>query len=113
MNPLLLTLPLILLVACSSPSKLKEDAPALRLESGRSPSVYMSCLLPKWQATRPSAAVKEIRLGYRLLVPVAAGDTAEVLLEATASDKGSDVVLYRRDAPSPDDALTLAARSCL
>ncbi|MBV7585652.1 hypothetical protein KW851_22660 [Pseudomonas sp. PDM33] len=113
MKPLLLTLPLILLTACSSPGKLKEDAPALRLESGKSPSVYMSCLLPKWQAIRSSAAVKEIRFGYRLLVPAASGDTAEVLLEATAADKGSDVVLYRRNPPSPDDAITQAARSCL
>ncbi|MDF3868157.1 hypothetical protein P3W53_27095 [Pseudomonas denitrificans (nom. rej.)] len=107
------TLLCALLAGCSSPGELKEDAPALRLESGKSPSVYMTCLLPKWQATRPSVVVKEIRFGYRLLVPVAAGDTAEVLLEATAADKGSDVALYRRNAPSPDDALTLAVRSCL
>lgn len=38
MKPLMLTLPLILLAACSSPGKLKEEAPALRLESGKSPS---------------------------------------------------------------------------
>ncbi|MDH0293551.1 hypothetical protein N7414_30905 [Pseudomonas sp. GD04087] len=113
MKPLLLTLPLILLAACSSPGKLKEDAPALRLESGKSPSVYMTCLLPKWQAIRSSSAVKEIRFGYRLLVPAAPGDGTEVLLETTAADKGSDVVLYRRNAPSPDDAITQAARSCL
>ncbi len=113
MKPLLLTLPLMLLAACSSPGRLKEEAPALRLESGKSPSVYMTCLLPKWQAIRPPAAVKEIRFGYRLLVPAASGDTAEVLLETTAADKGSDLVLYRRNPPSRDDAITLAARSCL
>ncbi|MFV3370203.1 hypothetical protein ACNFH5_18730 [Pseudomonas sp. NY15435] len=113
MKPLLLTLPLILLAACTSPGKLKEEAPALRLESGKSPSVYMTCLLPKWQTIRASATVKEIRFGYRLLVPATAGDTAEVLLETTAADKGSDVALYRRNAPSPDDAITQAARSCL
>lgn len=113
MKPLMLTLPLILLAACSSPGKLKEEAPALRLESGKSPSVYMTCLLPKWQAIRSSSAVKEIRFGYRLLVPAASGDGTEMLLETTASDKGSDVVLYRRNAPSPDDPITQAARSCL
>lgn len=113
MKALLVTLPLILLVACSSPGRLKEEAPALRLESGKSPSVYMTCLLPKWQAIRSSATVKEIRFGYRLLVPAASGDTAEVLLEATAADGGSDVLLYRRNSPSPDDAITLAARGCL
>ncbi|MCG8910396.1 hypothetical protein [Pseudomonas sp. DP-17] len=113
MKPLLLTLPLILLAACSSPGKLKEEALALQLESGKSPSVYMTCLLPKWQAIRPLAAVKEIRFGYRLQMSAASGDTTAVLLETTATDKGSDVVLYRRDAPSPDDAITLAARSCL
>ncbi|MFS2124537.1 hypothetical protein [Pseudomonas sp. Pseusp97] len=102
-----------LLAGCSSPAKLKEEAPALRLASGKSPSVYMTCLLPKWQAIRPSAAVKEVRFGYRLLVPASSGDTAQVLLETTATDKGSDVVLYRRSPPSPDDAITLAARSCL
>ncbi|MDN6859128.1 hypothetical protein QO207_21235 [Pseudomonas sp. CAN2814] len=113
MKPLLLTLPLVLLAACSSPGKLKEEAPALRLESGKSPSVYMTCLLPKWQGIRSASTVTEIRFGYRLQVPAASGDTAEVLLETTATDQGSDVALYRRNAPSPDDALTLAARSCL
>lgn len=113
MKPLLLTLPLILLAACSSPGKLKEDAPALRLESGKSPSVYMTCLLPKWQAIRSSSAVKEIRFGYRLLMPTTSGDSPEALLETTAADKGSDVVLYRHNAPSQDDAINLAARSCL
>ncbi|WP_236198700.1 hypothetical protein [Pseudomonas pseudonitroreducens] len=113
MKPLLLTLPLILLAACSSPGKLKEDAPALRLESGKSPSVYMTCLLPKWQAIRSSSTVKEIRFGYRLLIPATSGDSPEALLETTAADKGSDVVLYRRHSPSPDDAITQAARSCL
>ncbi|MCP1624360.1 hypothetical protein [Pseudomonas nitroreducens] len=107
------TLLCALLAGCTSPGALKEEAPALRLESGRSPSVYMTCLLPKWQSIRASATVKEIRFGYRLLIPAASGDTAEVLLEATAADKGSDVVLHRRHAPSPDDAITLAARSCL
>jgi hypothetical protein len=111
MKPLLLTLPLVLLAACSSPGKLKE-APALRLESGKSPSVYMTCLLPKWQAIRSSSTVKEIRFGYRLLVPTTSGETAGVLLETTAADKGSDVSLYRRNPPNPDDAITLAARSC-
>ncbi|WP_440466583.1 hypothetical protein ACKI1H_23965 [Pseudomonas sp. YH-1] len=113
MKPLMLTLPLILLAACSSPGKLKEEAPALRLESGKSPSVYMTCLLPKWRAIRPASAVKEIRFGYRLLVPAASDDTTEELLEVTAADRGSDVVLYRRNAPSPDDLITQAARSCL
>jgi len=113
MKPLFLTLPLILLAACTSPGKLKEEAPALRLESGKSPSVYMTCLLPEWQSIRPSAAVQEIRFGYRLLVPAASGDIPEVLLETTAADKGSDVALYRRNPPSPDDAITLTARSCL
>jgi hypothetical protein len=102
-----------LLAGCTSPDRLKEEGPALRLESGKSPSVYMSCLLPKWQQIRPSATVREIRFGYRLLLPSASGATAEVLLETTAADRGSDVLLYRRNAPSPDDAITLAARSCL
>jgi len=102
-----------LLAGCSSPGKLKEEAQALRLESAKSPSVYMTCLLPKWQGIRASAGVREIRLGYRLIMPTSAGDTAEALLETTAMDKGSDVVLYRRNAPSPDDAITQAARSCL
>ncbi|WP_315807463.1 hypothetical protein [Pseudomonas sp. C9-3] len=102
-----------LLAGCTSPGKLKEDAPALRLESGKSPSVYMTCLLPKWQAIRSSSAVKEIRFGYRLLMPTTSGDSPEALLETTAADKGSDVVLYRHNAPSQDDAINLAARSCL
>lgn len=113
MKPRVTLLCALLLAGCTSPGTLKEEAPALRLESGRSPSVYMTCLLPKWQSIRSSAAVKEIRFGYRLLIPAASGDTAEVLLETTAADKGSDVVLYRRNAPRPDDAITLAARSCL
>lgn len=107
------TLLCALMAGCTSPGKLKEEAPALRLESGKSPSVYMTCLLPKWQAIRPSSAVQELRFGYRLLVPSASGDTAEVLLDTTAADQGSDVVLYRRATPSPDDAITLAVRSCL
>lgn len=107
------TLLCALLAACTSPGKLKEQAPALRMESGKSPTVYMTCLLPKWQALRLSAEVKEIRFGYRLLVPGAAGDTVEVLLEVTAAEKGSDVTLYRRNPPIPDDAITGAARSCL
>ena len=101
------------LAGCTSPGLLKEEAPALRLESGTSPSVYMPCLLPKWQAIRPAASVTEIRFGYRLLLPAASGDAAQVLLETTAADKGSAVALYRRDAPAADDAITLAARSCL
>lgn len=113
MKPLLLTLPLILLAACSSPGKLKDEAPALRLESGKSPSVYMTCLLPKWQAIRSSATVREVRFGYRLLLPGTAGDSTEVLLETTAANRGSDVTLYRRNPPSPDDAITQSARSCL
>lgn len=102
-----------LLAGCTSPGKLKEDAPALRLESAKSPSVYMTCLLPKWQAIRSSSTVKEIRFGYRLVMPATSGDSREALLETTAADKGSDVVLYRRHSPSPDDAINLAARSCL
>ncbi|QIE88546.1 hypothetical protein [Pseudomonas nitroreducens] len=113
MKRLLLTLPLILLAACSSPGKLKEEAPGLRMESAKSPSVYMTCLLPKWREIRSSSSVKEIRFGYRLLMPATASDSPEALLEATAADKGSDVVLYRRHSPSPDDAINLAARSCL
>lgn len=102
-----------LLAGCTSPGKLKEEAPGLRMESAKSPSVYMTCLLPKWQAIRSASAVKEIRFGYRLLMPATASDSPEALLEATAADKGSDVVLYRRHSPSPDDAINLAARSCL
>ncbi|MBB4862321.1 hypothetical protein HNP46_001159 [Pseudomonas nitritireducens] len=110
---LLVMMLLVLMAGCSSPGRLKEEAPVLRLESGKSPSVYMTCLLPQWQGLRPAATVREIRFGYRLLLPAASADYTEALLETTAADKGSDVVLYRRNAPSPDDAITLAARSCL
>ncbi|QRY78449.1 hypothetical protein JVX91_23125 [Pseudomonas sp. PDNC002] len=103
----------VALAGCSSPGKLKEEAPAVRLQSTQSPSVYMACLLPRWQSYRPSAAVREIRLGYRLIMPAAAGDSAQALVEVTATDKGSDVTLYRRDSPVPDDAITAAVRSCL
>ncbi|MFR0688036.1 hypothetical protein ACLUTX_01435 [Enterobacterales bacterium AE_CKDN230030158-1A_HGKHYDSX7] len=107
------TLLCAVLAGCTSPGKLKEEAPVLRLQANHSPSVYMTCLLPKWQELRASAAVQEIRLGYRLIMPSGSGDTAEALLETTAVDKGSDIALYRRNPPSADDAITRAVRSCL
>lgn len=113
MKRLLLVAGLVALAACSSPGKLKEQAPSVRLESGKSPSVYMTCLLPQWQSYRAAATVQEIRLGYRLLMPDASGREAQALLEVTASDNGSDVALYRHAAPVPDDVVGRAARACL
>lgn len=101
------------LAGCSSPGQLKENAPAIHLATGKSPSVYMTCLLPQWQSYRATATVQEIRLGYRLLMPDVSGCEAQALLEVTASDNGSDVVLYRHAAPVPDDAIGRAARACL
>lgn len=113
MNRLLLAAGFAALAACSSPGKLKEEAPALRLDSRKSPSVYMTCLLPQWQSYRASATVAEVRFGYRLLMPDASGRETEALLEVTAAGQGSDVALYRRAAPIPDDAIVRAARACL
>lgn len=113
MKRLLLVVGLAVLAACSSPGKLKDEAPALRLDSGKSPSVYMTCLLPQWQAYRRSAAVKEIRFGYRLLMPDASGHETEAMLEVTATDHGSDVVLYRQAATVPEDAIVHAVRACI
>lgn len=113
MKPVAMLLLCAGLAACSSPGLLKENAPATRLATARSPSTYMTCLLPQWQSYRATASVREIRFGYRLLMPGAAGQAPEALLEVTANDAGSDVVLHRYSATTPGDTIARAVRGCL
>ncbi|MDF3931873.1 hypothetical protein [Pseudomonas citronellolis] len=104
----LVALLLLGLAGCQSPGQLKEEAPAQRLQTLKSPPVYRDCLAPKWAG----AAQREIRFGYRLVLPEGQGGEPASLLEVTANERGSLVALYQRPGVE-GDAAERAARECL
>ncbi|SDH68160.1 hypothetical protein [Pseudomonas panipatensis] len=92
------------LAGCHSPGELKETAPVLRAQTLKSPPVYLNCLLPKWRAYAAATEVREIRLGYRLLLSEGRERGPGALLEVTADERGSQVWLYQHSGAARDVA---------
>ncbi|AXM94746.1 hypothetical protein ACU5P1_11970 [Pseudomonas plecoglossicida] len=93
------------LVGCANPGK-----PTASKVTDKTPSEYVACLLPKWQAVAPLTTQKSISHGYRLTAPSAV--TSDEVLEVVEYRKGSRATFYKGSFLS-SDKLRQAARDCL
>lgn len=111
MRFLLLTSALTLTLAgCGS----TPNNPSVDLETPKAAGDYAQCVLPKWQALKPSTTLTETKGHYKLL---AAGKVSQDdILEVFKGNPNTRVFLYQR-APLASafgqSALEKAARECL
>ena len=105
----------VLLSGCTSVAEIEHSPETLSVISGKTPKVYMDCLLSKLADSRKPSTVEPHKDGFRVIVPqkLSSGPAAVVTIDERSSGSSIKLQEHLQNFPLRPGDVRKAATTCI